>query len=372
MNKKEAVIKIDALAKKVAKSSKQSEARAKKFIEGLFLEISEDLKTEEKISLGELGIFKKKHVDRHAGYNPQQKKKITIAAHNKITFKPSSHLANSVNKKYRNLKPNVIEEMKLLTGLKKEDLKTLLTPERETARKRAKITLGFIAAMLLVFFTGILFIPAVFKKTDDQSVQFVRNLNTMMGLNSISDRIANNLPEVINEDLLGKYISQIKQSLAQNRKVIKKHVVGPGDSIYSIANKYYGSQYLWPDLYYLNKSSFEDPNLLKLNDTITVYEKLGDPDNLSESQSRSLVQAYITMYRVSRALGEKEIADKQEKKGSERIRESTWTLYTALRYDNDLLDIYEEAIYPEDIEIVESYIKRFGYGVEKKKEFWDI
>jgi len=201
-------------------------------------------------------------------------------------------------------------------------------------------------------------------------VQFVRDLNGMMGLRSISEKIAQNLPEVINEAKLGKYINLTRKNLSRNRRIVARHTVRPGETVYSIAKKYYGNQYLWPDLYYLNKNRFEDPDLLRPGDTINIYEKLGDPKTLGKDKKKQLVQAYITMYRVARALGEKEVAAGKKKKGLERIREGRWTLYTALRYEHDLLDIYEDVIYPEDMEIVDDYIGRFGYGDGTGRLFW--
>ena len=191
-----------------------------------------------------------------------------------------------------------------------------------------------------------------------------------MGLKSISDKLSNNLPEIINEESLGKYIGLTKKNLRQSRKVTYKHTVRQGDTIYGIAKKYWNNQYLWPDLYYLNREKFEDPEFLRPGEVVLIYESLGKPESLSLDKKRRLVEAYITMYRVSRALGEQEVAKGLKEKGENRIRESRWTLYTAVRYEHDLLELYEEGIYPEDIEIVDDYISRFGYGDGQWRYFW--
>ncbi|MDH5655132.1 MAG: HU family DNA-binding protein [Spirochaetia bacterium] len=372
MIKKGKTVKIDSIVKKISKQTGQTEARTKKFMEIFFDEIGEGLSNEDRISLSGFGIFKKKYTEARTGYNPAKKKKMKIKAHNRALFSPSSSLANTVNRKYRHLKPNVIDEMKLITGLSRSAGQSALTPARKKARKRAKITLAALFVLVILFFVSVISIPSLFKESDAQAVQFVTELNEMMGLKSVSDKLA--IP-TINETLLGRYIFKTRQNLSLNRKIIKTHTVRQGDSIYSIANQYYGNKFLWPDLYYTNKSRFEDPDLLMIGDKIHVYEKLGDPKNLAPEKKRQLVQAYITMYRVSRALGEKEIATEKPglmQKGKKRIEESRWTLYTALRYDHNLLDTYEDAIYPEDNDIVDDFIDRFGYGDGSKKSFWDI
>lgn len=374
MKKKEPVSgRIDVLTRRVAERAGQSEARTRKFIDALFEEVGEGLTGEERVSLAGFGIFKKKFAEKRTGYNPQKKKKIKIKAHNRVVFTPAGALANAVNRKYRHLRPNVIDEMKVMTGLMKRE-KTTLSPARKKARFRAIVTLGVLAFLFLLLLSLIISIPAIFRESDAQVVRFVRDLNTMMGLRDLTKSLSDNLPERMNEKELGHYIFRTRGVLTRNRKIIEKHGVRRGESIYSIAKKYYGNKFLWPDLYYQNKNRFEDPDLIHVGDKIYVHEKLGDPGNFTPQQKRQLVQAYITMYRVLRALGKKEIASGNHRlirKGKKRLRDSRWTLHTALRYDHKLLNVYEDAIYPEDRKIVDTYIDRLGYGDGTRRHFWD-
>jgi nucleoid DNA-binding protein len=383
MKKEENKIFIDEFCEKVAKKTGTEDDKAKKFVHNLFDLIGSELEKEEKVQIYQFGIFKKKWAQEKPGINPQTKEKIVIPAHNKISFKPSKLLADEVNRKYRHLKPNVMDEILTLTGLRKitpEDTKvlerdTVLKEEHGKAKKRALITLIVSGIILLVLLSAIILIPVFYNNVEDNNVvNFVKNVNQMLGLNSISEKLSGSKNEQIDKEKVSEFLKDSKKDLLQGRNIIDTYTVKKGDSIFSIAKNYWENEYLWPDLYILNKEEFSDPDLIFPNDKITVYEKLGEPDKFSRKQKDQIVQAYIGIYRIYRALGEKDLADGKAAKdnnkiafGEKRVNDSRWTLYTAIRYDHDLLKKYKDAIYPEDIEILQKYIDKFGYQGKKDK-----
>jgi nucleoid DNA-binding protein len=366
--------------KKIAKKSHTTEDQSKEFVHILFDYIGDSLVKEEKVGIYQFGIFNKKWTKAKPGINPQTKEKIIIPAHNKISFHPSSILSNLVNKKYRNKKPNVLDEMLALTGFRKnseEETRELestkeLKEEHGKAKKRALITLIISALVILALLAVLIFVPAYYVNENSKIANYVKSVNQMLGLNAISDALAGK-QEVISKEKVGKFLEESKQNLSKDRKIIDTYTVSAGDSIFSIAKKYWQDEYLWPDLYLLNRTEFSDPDVIFPKDKVVIYEKLGDPKNFSKKERDQVVQAYIGIYRIYRALGEKDIAVGKERKnkalinyGLKRINDSRWTLYTAVRYDHDLLKKYKEAIYPDDVELLTKYVERFGFQGKKE------
>ncbi len=48
------------------------------------------------------------------------------------------------------------------------------------------------------------------------------------------------------------------------------YVVQAGDSLWSIAQRFYGNPYMWPHIYYANQSQIHDPNLIYQGQTLTI------------------------------------------------------------------------------------------------------
>lgn len=362
---------LEDLSQKTSKRAGVPGKVTSEFISTLFEEIGASLEKEDRVSLPRLGIFKKKHEEARQGYNPGTGKKVKIKAHNRITFTPAKSFADGVNRKYRGRTPNVLDEMANLVGMGDKKAKSGRAPSamRQKAIKRAKITLAALTAIALLFLAIIVFVPAYFTKTDHRAVTFVRELNSMMGLEDLSRRLSEGTRERIDIQSMGRYIGKTGSLLSKNSRVEATHSVKTGDTIYSIAKRHYGNKYYWPYLYYQNRKSFEDPDLIRPGERLLIYESPGNPEKLTEEQKRDLAEAFITMYRVQRALGKAELDSGKKARGEERIRESRWTLYGALRYDHDLLDTYEDAIYPDDSDIVDEYIDRFGFGDGTERNF---
>ncbi|HOJ63444.1 MAG TPA: HU family DNA-binding protein [Spirochaetota bacterium] len=366
---------IDEFAKRVSKKTDLPQEKAKKFIHILFDTIKDGLKEENKVPIYKFGIFKKKWVPTKDGFNPQTKEKIKIPAHYSVKFSPSSKLSNEVNRKYRNLKPNVLDEILTLTGITKIDpefKKELeknkdLSEKYKIVKKRAIISLIVIAILFLILLAILILVPAYYVNENNQVVNFVKKVNKMFGLNKISDRLIENRKENINEEQGKEFMKEARSTLSENRKVIEEYTVKIGDTIFDIADRYWNNKYLWPDLYVLNKESVSDPDLIYPGDKLLIYEKLGDPEKFNKKQRQKIVEAFIGVYRIYRSFGEKDIENGNIKKGEKRINDARWTLYTALRYDKDLLKKYKDAIYPQDIEMIKYWQQEVERRSKNKK-----
>lgn len=365
----EVKVHIDEFADKIAAENGLTKTQAKDFISGMFDVMGKAVADGEPVKIHNFGSFEKKWVDERNGVNPATHEKIIIPAHNKVVFKPYKKLASLVNLKYRNLKPNVIDALLTLTGVTKvtPDFIREIDSDKEKkdlwakARKRALIILAVLAAVLFLLLAALITIPVVIINENNKVVRYVNSINKIFGLDKITDRFKGEL----NEEGVKEFFDTAKTKLTANRKIIEEYTVKEGDNIYNIAKRYWGNEYLWPDLYIINKEKINDPDLIRKNDKLIIYEKLGDPEKFSKKQRDDIVYAYIGIYRIYKALGEMETAKGNSAKGNKRINDSRWTLYTAVRYDNDLLDRYKDAIYPDDREFVLKQIERFGIVPEK-------
>lgn len=366
-------VSFDEFTGRIAENNDIPQEKAKTFVRNLFDHISDDLTREEKVNIYKFGTFKKKWVEEREG-SDLQNKKITIPAHNKINFTPSKNLSDEVNKKYRHLQPNVLDEILTLTGITRisPELKHQLETNEEykkdysKAKKRALFTLIFLGILLLLFLAALILVPAYLVNENTEKnkvVSMIVEINQMFGLDKLSDSL-----KPIDKEKAAEFLLNSKSELIKNRKILAEHEVKSGDSIFSIAKKYWENEYLWPDLYIVNQeegSSFTDPDLIHPGQKIVVYDSLGDPEKFNKKQRDEIVKAYIGVYRIYRALGEEDIAQGRTVKGERRIDDSRWTLYTAVRYDNELLEKYAQAIYPEDLELLHKYVEKFGFDGKK-------
>jgi len=50
----------------------------------------------------------------------------------------------------------------------------------------------------------------------------------------------------------------------------RTHVVSKGDTLYSLARRYYNDQRRWRDIYEANRSSIADPNMIRVGQTLVI------------------------------------------------------------------------------------------------------
>ncbi len=364
---------IDQFVSAAAKRAKSSPDTTKKFVNALFSKIGDHLEEEDRVPIHRFGVFKKTWTEKRKGRNPQTGKPLDIPAQYRIGFSPSTELADKVNRKYRKLKPNVLDEMLSMTGMRKESeeepsgKKGRETKEqkeqKKLVRRRAVISLVILFVLILAFLTTVVLVPVYYVNEHNRVVSFVTSLNEMMGLSGLSGRIHDGLEEDIDKEKAGVFLKESREELfsAGERELITTYEIKEGDTIFELAERFWGDEHLWPDLYITNKDEFSDPDLIYPGEKIEIYEPLGTAGDLSRKERDTLVQAYIGVYRIYRALGEEEIKNGETPKGERRKEDAVWILYVATAYDHRLPKKYAEAIYPSDLEKLEEYLDRFGY-----------
>ncbi len=130
----------------------------------------------------------------------------------------------------------------------------------------------------------VLQIDTVYKMVNqiDTVYQIINRIDTVfkeIGSNPIENK--NQL--ISSMDLPKKY--------AQERYLVKE-----GERFYSIARHYYKDPYLWPLIYYANKSIVPDPEFVPAGIEILLPSVEGSAERLTNTDKKSLARAYIEVY----------------------------------------------------------------------------
>jgi len=407
-------------AKAAARVSKDPEI-VKDYLKKLVEIITAELVVNDKILIYQFGVFKKKWVAERLGVDPNNGQKITIPGHYRVSFTVAKALDEAVNEEdiimensyekdnelsslsgalpdiseselfeettvdqfdQRNITGNDLEEKsseaETGTEINNDENSTKLTKdilveddseffkttprasleeefEKLTKPKRAKKDRKFKTVFWSIALLLLLLISAIFW-TVLQVKEASRIDSVVNRLNAIVD------PETyqINYTLLDQFHRE--KTAVANRDIISRHLIKRGDTIYDLAIKYWNNKNLWPDMYVMNLNKITDPDMLKYGFYLNIYDKLAeDTRDLSLREKNELVERYLLSYKLYKALGYRDIENKQYRKGYKRLNDSVWILYTAAGYDQKLLKKYNKAIDNRDEEILNRFIEIFGY-----------
>ena len=155
--------------------------------------------------------------------------------------------------------------------------------------------------------------------------------------------------------------------VAGERPVIAEHIVRWGDNFFMLASRYWDNAYLWPDLYAANRETFSDPDFMLPGQRITVPESVLEDGTLSAAEVAVVSEAHVVAYERYRRLGEVTLARGREtgsqwliNAGNLRINKSHWVLYSALRYNPDLLEEFAHRVSTADRQVVQAYVRKYG------------
>ena len=154
------------------------------------------------------------------------------------------------------------------------------------------------------------------------------------------------------------------ESVAGPMEVARTHTVVKGDTLFDLARTYWGDPYLWPAILVANANTVIDPDYLRQGSVLDIPIK---PDVTGSSGMKAIVDAHVEASRRYRRLGDEATATGRTRGdlwmmqlGLIRVNKAHWVLYSGLRYDPDLLDKAAGAVSERDLEIVRSFISRFG------------
>ena len=62
----------------------------------------------------------------------------------------------------------------------------------------------------------------------------------------------------------------VKSQPARPAPPARTYTVQPGDTLWSLAQRFYGNGYMWPDIYYANEAHIHDPNEIYVGQELTI------------------------------------------------------------------------------------------------------
>ena len=153
----------------------------------------------------------------------------------------------------------------------------------------------------------------------------------------------------------------------ETRDLLAEHTIRRNDTLWDLAEEYWNNRHLWPDLYIQNQNGLDDPDDLTVGEALRIPESLVDNGHLGEGAREYLLNAYVRAY--SSYSRRADLLERQaEATGSVALRRkakikrarSQWLLYSGTRFDEHYMDAHMRDIRVDDLELVETYIERFG------------
>ncbi len=137
-----------------------------------------------------------------------------------------------------------------------------------------------------------------------------------------------------------------------NKRVhVSDYSVRKNDWFARITGKYWDDLFMWPDLYTMNTDNLRssNPDLIFPGEKVSIYESLTADGDFSEDDRKTLLSAYLKVYKTYKQIGErKDLAAAQ-------------LLASAVRYDKDFLENYSSVITLKDRQMAEKLIKEQAF-----------
>jgi len=152
----------------------------------------------------------------------------------------------------------------------------------------------------------------------------------------------------------------------EERGILDRRSARTNDTFWDLADEYWGSRHLWPDLYRENLERHPDPDFIDVGASIVVPETLAPEQNMGPRAIESLMGAYVLAYEAYRDRADELFArvDDGETWLRSRARlkrnRSRWLVYSATRFQEDFVEVYRDVILKDDVELVEGFLERFG------------
>jgi DNA-binding protein HU-beta len=301
---------VDWLADSASETKKLSDD----FIKELVDIINTGLEREGKVRISNFGTFELRSVAERTGRNPQTGEEIVIPAHNKVGFKPSSRLEAHVNRKFNDLEPQPVEEpVKPETTppppveepVKPETTPPPPLPPGKSERKN-KVPLYALVGIVLIF----IIIAAFFlwNRNNAVSPEMAETKHPVETINQPPAEQPGNIPTETQQEQT-KIPEQQEQQEQQpdqakltaktetNSKAGGTRRVRRGDNLWLLADQYYQNPYFWPNIYRVNLSKIENPNLIIAGRQIEIPAFEGVPENLTRTDSTNLAKGYFEVYK---------------------------------------------------------------------------
>ncbi|OQY31472.1 MAG: hypothetical protein B6241_13925 [Spirochaetaceae bacterium 4572_59] len=272
----------------------------RKLVQELFNIITEQLKSTDRMSLYGFGTFKRIFVEESTGRNPHTNETISIAAHYRVKFTPSSVLAHRINADYSHLKPIMIEdevhEGLLMKALKLEQslteteaaeiemtaVKTAEEPvfESEQSQKSGikKTLITGVALVAIILLLGGLYMAG---KARDSQETVPSEIKKNIVLQADPEKAPEPAPPA----------AEAPKADTPEEGPSRSYTITTGDSFSILARELWNNIHLWPYLYSKNRDAFPDPDFIHPGDSIIIPQK-PDKELMIDDIESSILMAY--------------------------------------------------------------------------------
>lgn len=315
---------IDAITKATGISKKEADDLLHVFPEI----IEEGLKKDGVVKVKGLGTFKLKRVAARAGRNMQTGERVTIPAHNKVTFTPEKDMAEHVNKDFKYLTykelgekeaskekpekkppapPVQKQEAPPPTPVKKEEKPTPKAPPpppekpKQPAKKGSfnpywyiPIVLFIIAVLLVIFYLRACQDeePPAFKPVPSEQPVLKQAEPAEDTAALKEEEVQEPVEEVVEEPV--EEISKVQEPF--------NYTIERGEYLYQLGGKFYGDSLLWVLIYRENKEILDDPEEVATGKTLVIPALEGSAGNLTRNDSVRISDGYRILYEYYGAL----------------------------------------------------------------------
>ncbi|MBW1821223.1 MAG: HU family DNA-binding protein [Deltaproteobacteria bacterium] len=295
-------ITFSELVGRIADEAKVSKKVARSLLKEMSAIIDDGLRHNGKVRISGLGIFKLKWRAAKTGRNPQTGEPIEIPSQNRVVFKATADLRRFINRNYEN------EHLEYIDYIK--DIPTFYSEKTVFYRRLSTIKwVGLLIVLMLFILPGIfyLFTPSFKSPTGVQEKIQHRAVK-------VSDQYAEELllSEKSNNLLPGSGVLSIASSGVSSdgssgpadkpgcTQAIKK-----GDTLWMISKVFYDDPYLWPNIFRVNLSVINDPDVLEVDTLIYAPPLEGTAEYLTPNDIMNVSDGYFQVYLAYNRLGKK-------------------------------------------------------------------
>jgi len=278
------------LVERIADEAKVSKNVARSLLKEMSAIIDDRLRHDGKVRISGLGIFELKWRAAKNGRNPQTGEPIEIPSQNRVVFKPAADLRRFINRNYENERFEYIDDIK--------DIPTFHSKKPASGRRLSTIKwVGLLIVVMLLILSGIFYLfkpsfksPAgVQEKTQHRAVK-------------VSDQYAEELllSEKSDHPPLRSGVSSGPADKPEFTQAVIK-----GDTLWMISKAFYADPYLWPNIFRVNLSDINDPDVLKVGTIIYAPPLEGTAEYLTPNDIMNIADGYFQVYLAYNRLGKK-------------------------------------------------------------------
>ncbi|MEA1987056.1 MAG: HU family DNA-binding protein [Candidatus Marinimicrobia bacterium] len=279
------------------------------FIHELLNIIKEGLQRDGQVNLSGLGKFKLKWVEIQNARNPITGETIEVPAHNKIIFKPEKKMRIFVNRKFNHLTSKEITVKKVNTPKINEETimkESIIYGQNDvppnpneknddlSEDKKKKYIIPIIGIIILLLILLLLFL-FLNKKKDKNDSPIAPKLTIVDSTQTTVDSTETDKDKDTEIEKEEKEEADVSDDMVYNETSII-HKVKAGNTLWSLANKYYNNAPLWPNIYRKNLENVIEPDIIFPGMVIEIPNLEGTGHALTKQDSFNIAEGYYLSY----------------------------------------------------------------------------